>query len=50
MKEMGGSISTYAQGSTQLEATTVVDGLTIVTQSSQNSPTLVNDTFYVTLQ
>jgi hypothetical protein len=48
MKEMGGSISTYAQGSTQLEATTVVDGLTIVTQSSQNSPTLVNDTFYVT--
>jgi hypothetical protein len=50
MKEMGGSISTYAQGSSRLVVTTVVDGLTIVTQSSQNSPTLINDTFYVTLQ
>lgn len=46
---MSGTGPTYAGLSSELEATTVVDGLTIVTQSYQNSPTAGRD-FNVTLQ
>jgi hypothetical protein len=49
LKEMSGASPTYAGLSSELDATTVVDGLTIVTQSFQNSPTTARD-FYVTLQ
>jgi hypothetical protein len=49
LKEMSGSSPTYGGLSSELEATTVVDGLTIVTQSYQNSPTTSRD-FNVTLQ
>jgi hypothetical protein len=49
LKEMSGTTPTYAGLSSELEATTVVDGLTIVTQSYQNSPTTGRD-FNVTLQ
>lgn len=47
LKEMSGS--TYGSLSSELEATTVVDGLTIVTQSYQDSPT-TGSGFNVTLQ
>lgn len=49
LKEMSGASPTYAGLSSELDATTVVDGLTIVTQSFQNSPTTGRD-FNVTLQ
>jgi hypothetical protein len=49
LKDMSGSSPTYAAASSELTATTVVDGLTIVTQSSQNSPTTLHG-FNVTLQ
>jgi hypothetical protein len=49
LKEMSGTNPTYAGLSSELEATTVVDGLTIVTQSYQSSPTTGRD-FSVTLQ
>jgi hypothetical protein len=49
LKEMSGTSPTYAGLSSELEATTVVGGLTIVTQSYQNSPTTGRD-FNVTLQ
>jgi hypothetical protein len=49
LKEMSGTSPTYAGLSSELETTTVVDGLTIVTQSYQNSPTSDHD-FNVTLQ
>jgi hypothetical protein len=48
LKEMSGPSPTYAGLSSELEATAVVDGLTIVTQSYQNSPTTGRD-FNVTL-
>ena len=43
LKEMSGANPTFARLTSGLEATTVVDGLTIVTQSSQNSPTTGRD-------
>ena len=46
---MSGTSATYASLSSELDATTVVDGLTIVTQSFQQSPTTGRD-FNVTLQ
>ena len=49
LKEMSGTSATYAGLSSKLEATTVVDGLTIVTQSFQNSSPIARD-FNVTLQ
>jgi hypothetical protein len=49
MKAMAGTSPTYAGVSSMLAATTVVDGLTIVTQSYQSSPTAVRN-FNVTLQ
>ena len=50
LKEMSGTSPTYAIVSSELEATTVVDGLTIVTQGYQTSPSAGNDSFNVTLQ
>jgi hypothetical protein len=47
---MSGTSPTYAIVSSELEATTVVDGLTIVTQGYQTSPSAGNDSFNVTLQ
>jgi hypothetical protein len=38
LKQMSGASPTYGSLSSELDATTVVDGLTIVTQSFQNSP------------
>jgi hypothetical protein len=49
MKEMAGSNPTYAGVSSMLTATTVVDGLTIVTQSYQNPPPSVRS-FSVSLE
>ncbi len=49
MKQMSGTSPTYAGLGSELEATTVVDGLTIVTQSQQTSATTDHD-FNVTLQ
>ena len=49
MKEMSGSSATYAEVSSELTATTVVDQLKIVTQSYQTSPTAIRS-FNVTLQ
>jgi hypothetical protein len=49
LKEMSGTKPTYAALTSGLEATTVVDGLTIVTQSYQSSPTTGRE-FNVTLQ
>jgi hypothetical protein len=49
LKEMSGTNPTYAGLSSELEVTTVVDGLTIETQSYQNSPATAHD-FNVTLQ
>jgi hypothetical protein len=49
MKEMVGTTSTYAYLTSQLDATTVVDGLTIETQGYQNSST-AEHAFAVTLQ
>jgi hypothetical protein len=49
LKEMSGTTPTYAGLSSELDGTTVVDGLTIVTQSYQNVPTAGRD-FNVTLQ
>jgi hypothetical protein len=49
LKEMSGTSPTYGGLSSELDATTVVDGLTIVTQSFQNPPTPRHD-FNVTLQ
>jgi hypothetical protein len=49
LKSMSGTIPTYAELSSELEATTVVDGLTIVTQSFQTSPSSGGD-FNVTLE
>jgi len=49
LKEMSGTSPAVAGMSSELEATTVVDGLTIVTQSYQRSPTTGRD-FNVTLQ
>jgi hypothetical protein len=49
MKEMSDAGPTYGGLSSELEATTVVDGLTIVTQSFQDSPTTDRD-FNVTFQ
>jgi hypothetical protein len=46
---MSGTSATYGGLSSELEATTVVDGLTIVTQSYQTSPATRHD-FSVTLQ
>jgi len=39
LREMSGTSPTYARLSSELEATTLVDVVTIVTQSYQNSPT-----------
>ena len=39
LKEMAGTSSTYASISSELQATTVAHGLTIVTMSDQESPT-----------
>ena len=55
LKEMSGSSSTYtfAALSSQLEATTVIDGLVIETQSYQNFPKnspAARDSFKVILQ
>jgi hypothetical protein len=49
LKQMSGTTAVYANLSSELEATTVVDGLTIVTQSYQSSPT-TGHSFGVTLQ
>jgi hypothetical protein len=49
MKDMGGANSTYASVGSELTVTTVIDGLTIVTQSYQSSPTAVSS-FNVTLE
>jgi hypothetical protein len=49
MREMVGSTATYAGLRSELDATTVVGGLTIVTQSFQTSPATAHD-FSVTLQ
>ena len=49
LKEMSGASPTYAALSSEVDATTVVDGLTIVTQSFQSSPT-TGQAFNVTLQ
>lgn len=49
LKEMSGTSPTYASLISELDATTVVNGLTIATQSYQNSPTTHFD-FSVTLQ
>ena len=49
LKQMSGTGPTYGGLSSELEATTVVDGLTIVVQSYQNSPTTGHD-FNVALQ
>ena len=49
MKEMAGSNPTYAGVSSMLTATTVVDGLTILTQSYQNPPPSVRS-FSVSLE
>lgn len=49
LKGMSGSSPTYADVNSELTATTVVDGLTIVTQSYQSSPTTIHS-FNVTLQ
>jgi hypothetical protein len=46
---MAGSSATYAGLSSEFDATTVVDGLTITTESYQLSPTMGHD-FNVTLQ
>jgi hypothetical protein len=43
LKEMSDTNSTFARLTSELDAITVVDGLTIVTQSSQNSPTTGRD-------
>jgi hypothetical protein len=39
LKQMSGANPTYGSLSSELDSTTVVDGLTILTQSFQNSPT-----------
>ncbi len=49
IKEMAGSGPTYARVSSELTATTVVNGLTVVTQSYGRSPTAVSS-FDVTLR
>jgi len=49
LKDMSGANPTYAGLSSELEATTLVDGLTIVTQSFQNTAITIRD-FNVTLQ
>ena len=49
LKEMSGASPTYASLSSELDANTVVNGLTIVTQSFQNSAPTGSD-FNVTLQ
>jgi hypothetical protein len=49
LKEMSGTSPTYGSLSSELDTTTMVDGLTIVTQSYQSSPT-TDDAFNVTLQ
>ena len=49
LKEMSGTSAAYAGLTSELDTTTVVDGLTIVTQSHQSSPTPSRD-FDVTLQ
>jgi len=49
LKEMSGTSATYAGLSSELEATTVVNGLTLVTQSFQQSQPIAKD-FSVTLQ
>ena len=49
LKAMSGTSPTYAGLTSELDATTVVDGLTVVTQSYQSSPTTGRD-FEVTLQ
>jgi len=49
MKEMAGSTAPYAALTSELDATTVVGGLTIVTQSFQTSPATAH-AFNVTLQ
>jgi hypothetical protein len=49
LKEMSGTSATYAGLSSELEATTVVGGLTIMTESFQNSPATAHD-FNVILQ
>jgi hypothetical protein len=49
MKDMAGPTSTYASVGSELMVTTVIDGLTIVTQSYQSSPTAVRS-FNVTLE
>ena len=49
MKDMNGASATFVASAVGLVATTVVDGLTIVTQSAQTSPETNHD-FSVTLQ
>jgi hypothetical protein len=49
LKEMSGTNATYAGLSSELDATTVIDGLTIVTQSFWNYPTSGRE-FDVTLE
>ena len=49
MKEMSGTNPTFGYLSSELEATTVIAGLTIVTQSYQSSPATAHS-FSVTLQ
>ena len=49
LKEMSGTSPGYAGLSSELDASTVVDGLTIETRSFQGSPTAPRD-FNLTLQ
>ena len=49
MKETAGASATFARLRSGLVATSVVDGLTIVTESAQSSP-VTNHDFNVTLQ
>ena len=49
LKTMSPTAPTYAGLSSELDATTVVNGLTITTQSYQNATTTIPD-FNVTLQ
>jgi hypothetical protein len=49
LKEMSGASPTYAGLRSELDATTVANGLTIVTESFQNSQSNGRD-FNVTLQ
>jgi hypothetical protein len=49
MKQMSGTSQAYGSLASELDTTTVIDGLTILTQSFQNSPNSGHE-FKVTLQ